>query len=397
MVTRWFPSPQLGVRFLVPLPKLICGPLAQLAERLTLNQDVAGSTPARSTNTFLCSADVWGHHGFYTAVMQGSIPWPSTNFNAPEAFIWMMSILVKSGMRFNSALGLQHRFRSIKAITLVWYTRNLSSILSGSTKHIDFVVCLYYIIKMAKIKKLPVDEIEILLTKDVGTNEIARLLNCDPATITYYKKKLGYKLHKNPVYDWDEIQKKYDEGLSMRDLVKELDVTQSAIESAIKRGDFKSRSGSDAMQLLSKLNKLGGCCSSDYLGSEQHRRSSAKGGGYKERAGGGIGSYVIDSFGNKVYLQSSYEIRCSEILDELKIRWIRPKYFEYTLEGKTKKYYPDFYLVDSDVYLDPKNDYLIKMHSDKIDAVRRDHNILLFIVTEENLNKDYFMLWSYSG
>lgn len=250
---------------------------------------------------------------------------------------------------------------------------------------------------MIKVKHLPVDKIEASLIEGIGTNEIARLLNCDPATITYYKKKLGYKLHKNPVHDWIKIQKKYDEGLSIRELVKELGISQSSIESAIKRGDFKSRSCSEAMKLLSKSGKLGGCCSSDYLGSEQHRQSSARGGGYKEKAGGSIGSYAIDSFGNEVYLQSSYEIRCSEILNELEIRWVRPKYLEYILEGKTKKYYPDFYLFDVDVYLDPKNDYLIKLHNDKIEAVRRDNNILLFIISEENLNKDYFMLWSYSG
>lgn len=43
-------------------------------------QNYGPSGVIRSNPHSICSADVWGHHGFYTAVMQSSILWPSTNF-----------------------------------------------------------------------------------------------------------------------------------------------------------------------------------------------------------------------------------------------------------------------------------------------------------------------------
>ena len=39
--------------------------------------------------------------------------------------------------------------------------------------------------------------------------------------------------------------------------------------------------------------------------------------------------------------------------------------------GKKRKYYPDFYLTDFDVYLDPKNDYIVKQDKEKIEAIMK--------------------------
>lgn len=64
-----------------------------------------------------------------------------------------------------------------------------------------------------------------------------------------------------------------------------------------------------------------------------------------------------DSFDNLVTLQSSYELMCSLILDEQKIKWVRPKYMKY---NENKKYFPDFLLVEYNIFLDTKNDYLKK-------------------------------------
>ena len=47
--------------------------------------------------------------------------------------------------------------------------------------------------------------------------------------------------------------------------------------------------------------------------------------------------------------------------DENNIIWIKPKAIKYLdINGKQHNYIPDFYLPQYDVYLDPKNDYLIK-------------------------------------
>jgi len=42
------------------------------------------------------------------------------------------------------------------------------------------------------------------------------------------------------------------------------------------------------------------------------------------------------------------------------ILWVRPKSLPYEIDGKKRKYFPDFLLVDYGIYLDPKNDFLIK-------------------------------------
>ena len=132
-----------------------------------------------------------------------------------------------------------------------------------------------------------------------------------------------------------------------------------------------------------------GCFSKDYYGTEEHIKNSSKGGGYRQNSGRSKGAYVKDSFGNKVYLQSSYEIACASILDELGIEWERPKFINYELDGKERKYYPDFYLTNQGVYLDPKNPFLAKQDAKKINAVQKQNNVVVHVLTEEKITKEF--------
>lgn len=102
-------------------------------------------------------------------------------------------------------------------------------------------------------------------------------------------------------------------------------------------------------------------------------------GGYRPNAGHSQKYKVTDSFGNQVTLQSSYELLCAEILDNLQIKWIRPKSLTYN----GKRYFPDFYLPDHDLYLDPKNDYLAKLDEQKIACVREQNSVEVVILTKE--------------
>lgn len=62
--------------------------------------------------------------------------------------------------------------------------------------------------------------------------------------------------------------------------------------------------------------------------------------------------------GSIINLDSSYERIVAKILDDNDIKWIRPKSIDwYSKDGKKHHYFPDFYLIDYDLYLDPKNDY----------------------------------------
>jgi hypothetical protein len=87
----------------------------------------------------------------------------------------------------------------------------------------------------------------------------------------------------------------------------------------------------------------------------------------------------------RVWLESSYEYKVAVDLDKNNVNWIRPKYLNYG----TKKYFADFYLVDYDVYLDPKNDYLITMDQEKIEQVIEENNVRVYILNKHQLSWEY--------
>lgn len=97
---------------------------------------------------------------------------------------------------------------------------------------------------------------------------------------------------------------------------------------------------------------------------------------------------------NGVKLDSSYEVRVAEDLDRNNVAWKRCDKFYYVDDkGITHSYTPDFYLPEYNVYLDPKNDYLIEKgqpgsdYSDKqkIDWVCQQNNIKVFILNKNEL------------
>lgn len=64
---------------------------------------------------------------------------------------------------------------------------------------------------------------------------------------------------------------------------------------------------------------------------------------------------------NGKQLGSSYELAVAISLDENGIRWNTCGRFPYIdPNGKPRSYTPDLYLIDYDVYLDPKNDFLLE-------------------------------------
>ena len=108
-------------------------------------------------------------------------------------------------------------------------------------------------------------------------------------------------------------------------------------------------------------------------------------GGYRANAGHSKKYKVLDSYGTSVTLQSSYELACSIILNDLGIRWVRPKALIYD----TRKYYPDFYLVDYNIYLDPKNSYKAKQDAEKISTASAQNNAVIIVLLEEHLTKEF--------
>lgn len=70
---------------------------------------------------------------------------------------------------------------------------------------------------------------------------------------------------------------------------------------------------------------------------------------------------------NGVLLDSTWEYELAKRLDEKNIKWIRPDPIKWIDDnGLDHNYFPDFYLVDYDLYIDPKNKHAYKVQKDKI-------------------------------
>ena len=111
-------------------------------------------------------------------------------------------------------------------------------------------------------------------------------------------------------------------------------------------------------------------------------KKSKLGGNKNTRAYG----WYYSKFAGKVWLESSYEYKVAKDLDDNNIKWVRPSFLFYELKNVKKKYYPDFFLEDYNVYLDPKNDYLITQDFEKIECVMKQNNVRVLVLTKFQLS-----------
>lgn len=79
--------------------------------------------------------------------------------------------------------------------------------------------------------------------------------------------------------------------------------------------------------------------------------------------------------GSVIYMDSSWEIELAKRLDFLNIRWNRPNPIPWVDKmGKTHNYFPDFHLLDYDLYLDPKNPAAYLNQKEKIECVMKAYS-----------------------
>lgn len=83
-----------------------------------------------------------------------------------------------------------------------------------------------------------------------------------------------------------------------------------------------------------------------------------------------------ESSGKTVTLDSSWELVVAKLLDSKNIKWVRPKSLKWFDKNNiSRQYYPDFYLVDYDLYLDPKNPYCMSLDKYKMKCIEKVVNI----------------------
>ena len=89
--------------------------------------------------------------------------------------------------------------------------------------------------------------------------------------------------------------------------------------------------------------------------------------------------------GSVVRLDSSWEEALATRLDELDIEWTRPPPVKWLDEDNVyHNYFPDFYLPNYDVYLDPKSPYAIKAQESKLKCLTIQLKNLVIIKTLED-------------
>jgi len=89
-----------------------------------------------------------------------------------------------------------------------------------------------------------------------------------------------------------------------------------------------------------------------------------------------------------IMLDSSWELFLAKRLDEQNIRWLRPDPIEwFDEEGKQHHYFPDFYLPDYDLFLDPKNDYAYKVQEKKIEHLKKVLTNLVILSNIEDIKR----------
>ncbi len=94
-----------------------------------------------------------------------------------------------------------------------------------------------------------------------------------------------------------------------------------------------------------------------------------------------------------ISMDSSWEVMVAEWLDEQKINWIRDRTLKFKWNDENNiihHYYPDFFLPDLDLYIDPKNKYLMEKDLYKINKVKDTYKIDLICGEIESI-KQYIL------
>lgn len=105
---------------------------------------------------------------------------------------------------------------------------------------------------------------------------------------------------------------------------------------------------------------------------------------------------------NGVYLGSTYELTLAKSLDNHSINWTKPKRIPYIDPfNKERTYEADFFLPEYNLYLDPKNEFLINNINpslgftdiEKIKCVMDQNNIKVLIISKDHLSWNSINEW----
>ena len=163
--------------------------------------------------------------------------------------------------------------------------------------------------------------------------------------------------------------------MSYRDVSKKYKISQLKIANAKKAGLLSTRNISEAMTLFIKNN--GPSVMGDDAKERLSKRMSA------HNPGGKCKWYKIS--GTKV--QGKWELNFAIYCNYNDIKWRRCKPWKYIIDGKEKRYTPDFYIPDKKLYIEIKGRWWGN-DKQKMQCVKEQHpekNIL--ILEKEKFDK----------
>lgn len=167
---------------------------------------------------------------------------------------------------------------------------------------------------------------------------------------SYVKRSVSKRQKTKSKYesiDWKIVQEKYDAGGTW----ETLGYTTACLSWAVKNKKLITRTQSEANKLAWKSGKY----DVSVYRTEEFRKKQAKRGGIKPNAGRCKCIKHISPIAGEVYLNGTWEYKYALWLDANNINWKRnTKGFSYVFDGKQKKYYPDFYLIDENKYVEVK-------------------------------------------
>lgn len=77
---------------------------------------------------------------------------------------------------------------------------------------------------------------------------------------------------------------------------------------------------------------------------------------------------------NGIMLDSTWELELAKRLDSINVEWIRPDPIVWVDEqGKSHHYFPDFYLPECNLFLDPKNPQAVRVQQKKLDILLQQY------------------------
>ena len=145
-------------------------------------------------------------------------------------------------------------------------------------------------------------------------------------------------------YNWPNIQKDYNSGLSFRELQQKYKMSSRSLTMAKRRGDLQTRSRSDAGKIEQQKNPR--THSEEFKEAQRQRIIKRYEDGWMPKAGRCKKYTYVSNIAGTVNLDGTWELTTAKWLDLKGYDWKRnTKRFPYiNLKGKLSHYTPDFYV-----------------------------------------------------